>query len=307
MKHLIRNCNMYIGKFKGSEKMQDLYEQYKRLMFKLAYQLLGSVSDAEDVVHDVFIKLYDVSPKKLGEPKAYLCKMVTNRCRDLQKSARNKREQYFGEWLPEPLYYAEEHSIESVEREDQLSYGMLVLLEKLTPKERVVFVLREALSFEYHEIAELVEKSEANCRKIFSRAKAKMGINSEEEIHSEANSHELVHNFISALKNGNLKQVISLLDQNVVLVADGGGKVTAAVNPIRTRDIVTKFLFGILRKSSMAEGMSKIEISQINGQPALIIRSNEKIHTVGMIHVENHLIRNIYIVRNPDKLVHLGI
>lgn len=287
--------------------MQEMYEKYKILLFKLAYQLTGSVSDAEDVVHDVFIKLYDVPPEKLGEPKAYLCKMVTNRCRDIQKTARKKREQYFGEWLPEPFSNSEEESMDSVIRDDELSYGILVLLEKLTPTERVVFVLREALSFEYHEIAKLIEKSEANCRKIFSRANAKMGINSEEEVHSGAASQDLVHDFIKALKQGNLNQVISMLDQNVVLISDGGGKVTAAVEPIETRDYVAEFLFGPVRQASMIEGISHIEISQINGQPALILRSNEGIHTVGMIHVENNMIRNIYFVRNPDKLKHVGI
>ncbi|WP_319941501.1 sigma factor-like helix-turn-helix DNA-binding protein [Metabacillus sediminilitoris] len=188
-----------------------------------------------------------------------------------------------------------------------MSYGILVLLEKLTPTERVVFVLREALSFEYYEIAELIEKSEANCRKLFSRANAKMGINSEEEVHSEATSQDLVHDFIIALKQGNVNQVISTLDQNVVLVADGGGKVLAAVKPILARERVVKFLFGGVRKASMVDGNSLIEIGEINGQPALILRSNEGIHTVGMIHVENNLIRNIYIVRNPDKLKHVGI
>lgn len=284
-----------------------MYEKYKMLLFKLAYQLTGSVSDAEDVVHDVFLKLYDVPPEKLGEPKAYLCKMVTNRCRDLQKTARKKREQYFGEWLPEPFSNSEEDSMDSVIRDDELSYGILVLLEKLTPTERVVFVLREALSFEYHEIAELIEKSDVNCRKIFSRASAKMGINSEEEVHSEAASQDFVHDFIIALKQGNLNQVISMLDQNVVLVADGGGKVLAAVNPILERDRVVKFLFGGIRKASMVDGISHIENGKINGQPALILRSNEGIHTVGMIHVENNMIRNIYIIRNPDKLKHVGI
>ncbi|MCA1062784.1 RNA polymerase sigma factor SigJ [Rossellomorea sp. AcN35-11] len=287
--------------------MQEMYEKYKMLLFKLAYQLTGSVSDAEDVVHDVFIKLYDVPSDKLGEPKAYLCKMVTNRCRDLQKTARKKREQYFGEWLPEPLSKSAEDTIDSVIRDDELSYGILVLLEKLTPTERVVFVLREALGFDYHEIAKLIEKSEVNCRKLFSRAKAKMGINFEDDVHSEAASQDLVHDFIIALKQGNLNQVISKLDQNVVLVSDGGGKVLAAVNPILARDRVVKFLFGAVRKSSMVDGNSHIEISKINGQPALILRSNEGIHTVGMFHVENNMIHNIYIVRNPDKLKHVGI
>ncbi|MFB5195833.1 RNA polymerase sigma factor SigJ [Neobacillus sp. KR4-4] len=287
--------------------MQELYEKYKRLLFKLAYQLTGSVSDAEDVVHDVFLKLYDVPPEKLGEPKAYLCKMVTNRCRDLQKTARKKREQYFGEWLPEPLSNSEEDSMDSVIRDDELSYGVLVLLEKLSPTERVVFVLREALGFEYHEIAELIEKSEVNCRKLFSRANSKMGINSEEEVHPEAASQDLVHDFIIALKQGNLNQVLSMLNQNVVLVADGGGKVSAAVKPILARDRVVRFLFGGFRKASMVDGISHIEIGKINGQPALILRSNEGIHTVGMIHVENNMIRNIYIIRNPDKLKHVEI
>jgi RNA polymerase sigma factor (sigma-70 family) len=287
--------------------MQEMYEKYKKLLFKLAYQLTGSVSDAEDVVHDVFLKLYDVPPEKLDKPKAYLCKMVTNRCRDLQKTASKKREQYFGEWLPEPFSDSGEDTIDSVIRDDELSYGILVLLEKLTPTERVVFVLREALSFEYNEIAELIEKSAANCRKLFSRANAKMEINSEEEVHSEAASQDLVHDFITALKHGNVSQVISMLDQNVVLVADGGGKVLAAVKPILARDRVVKFLFGGVRKVSMIDGISHIEIGEINGQPALILRSNEGIHTVGMIHVENNLIRNIYIIRNPDKLKHVGI
>ena len=287
--------------------MQELYEKYKMLLFKLAYQLTGSFSDAEDVVHDVFLKLYDVPPEKLDKPKAYLCKMVTNRCRDLQKTARKKREQYFGEWLPEPFSNSEEDSMDSVIRDDELSYGILVLLEKLTPTERVVFVLREALSFEYYEIAELIEKSEANCRKLLSRANAKMGIDSEEGVHSEATSQDLVPDFIKALKQGNVNQVISMLDQNVVLVVDGGGKVLAAVKPILARDRVVKFLFGGVRKASMVDGISHIEIGEINGQPALIIRSNEGIHTVGMIHIENNLIRNIYIVRNPDKLKHVGI
>ncbi|WML42730.1 RNA polymerase sigma factor SigJ [Neobacillus sp. PS3-40] len=288
--------------------MQEMYEKYKRLLFKLAYQLTGSVSDAEDAVQDVFLKLYDVPPEKLGEPKAYLCKMVTNRCRDLQKTARKKREQYFGEWLPEPLFNTDDDSMESsVVRDDLLSYGMLVLLEKLTPSERVVFVLREALSFEYHEIAKLIEKSEVNCRKLLSRASAKLGISSDEEVHSDEATQEMVHDFIVALKHGNLDQIVSMLDQNVVLVSDGGGKVSAVVDPIETRNNVAEFLFGPVRQASMVEGISQIEISQINGQPALILRSNEGIHTVGMLHIENNLIRNIYLIRNPDKLKHVGV
>ncbi|TFE26949.1 RNA polymerase sigma factor SigJ [Cohnella luojiensis] len=285
--------------------MQELYTQYKGLLFKLAYQLTGSVSDAEDVVQDVFLKVYDVPPDKLAEPKAYLCKMVTNRCRDLHKAARNKREQYFGEWLPEPFLSSAEDSMESVVRDDLLSYAMLVLLERLSPSERVVFVLREALGFDYHEIAELINKSEVNCRKLFSRASSKMGLTSEEIVHTEAANQEWVNGFMAALKQGNMNQILSMLDPNVVLVSDGGGKVSAAVDPIETRNLVAQFLLGPIRQAATIEGAA-VRIDQINGQPGIILSSSEGIHTVAMLHIEGNLIRNLYVVRNPDKLKHVG-
>ena len=284
--------------------MQEMYMQYKGLLFKLAYQLTGSASDAEDVVHDVFLKLYDVPKEKLTEPKAYLCKMVTNRCYDIQKSARKKREQYYGEWLPEPLFHTNtgDDSIESVERGDLLSYAMIVLLERLTPAERVVFVLREALGFDYAEIAELIEKSQANCRKLFSRARAKMGITSEELVHTETAPNELITDFLAALKQGNMNRMVSMLDPNVILVSDGGGKAKAAIFPIKTSNHVARFLMGTVHKASRDERAMPIEISIINEQPAFIQRSDGGIQTVGIIHTEGNRIRNIYIVRNPDKL-----
>ncbi len=285
--------------------MQELYTKYKGLLFKLAYQLTGSVSDAEDVVQDVFLKVYDVPPERLAEPKAYLCKMVTNRCRDLHKAARKKREQYFGEWLPELFLSSNEDSMESVVTDDLLSYAILVLLERLSPSERVVFVLREALGFDYHEIAELIEKSDVNCRKLFSRASAKMGLASEEIVQTEAANQEWVNGFMAALKQGNMNQILSLLNQDVVLITDGGGKAQAAVNPIKTRDRVARFLLGPIRQLSTIEG-AVVEIDRINGQPGIIIRSSEGIHTVVMLHVEGNLIRNLYVVRNPDKLKHVG-
>ncbi|MGP0585361.1 RNA polymerase sigma-70 factor [Paenibacillus timonensis] len=285
--------------------MKELYEKYHRLLFKLAYQLTGSVTDAEDVVQDVFLKIADVPPEKLTEPKAYLCKMVTNRCRDLYKSARRKREQYYGEWLPEPLHSLYDDAMEAVVRDDLLSYAMLVLLERLSPTERVVFVLREALGFDYPEIAELVEKSEVNCRKLLSRAHAKMGVTADQLVPQEGTAPELVHQFLNALKQGNLDQILSILDQEVVLVADGGGKVLAAAKPIITREFVAKFLLGPFRQATTIDGIH-FEVIRMNGQPAFRIRSEEGIHSVGIFHVENQQIRNIYLVRNPDKLQHVG-
>jgi RNA polymerase sigma-70 factor (TIGR02957 family) len=282
--------------------MQELYEQYKGLLFTLAYQLTGSASDAEDVVQDVFLKLYDVKPERLVEPKAYLCKMVTNRCRDLFKSARKRREQYFGQWLPEPILTPNDESFESVVRGELLSYAMLVLLERLSPAERAVFVLREALGFEYPDIAELVGKNEANCRKLISRARGKMGITPEEPVYPEAASEEWVSRFLAALEQGNMDTVLSMLAEDVVLVSDGGGKAIAAVHPIESRDLVARFLLGLIRKAPHYEGGVHVEMRDINGQTGLVVRSGEGIETVALMHVERNAIRNLYFVRNPDKL-----
>ncbi|MGG1556373.1 RNA polymerase sigma factor SigJ [Paenibacillus ferrarius] len=286
--------------------MNELYTQYKGLLFKLAYQLTGSVSDSEDVVQDVFLKAMDVNVEQLANPKAYLCKMVTNRCRDLHKTARKKREEYFGEWLPEPFLTSEEDALESVVREDLLSYAMLVLLERLSLAERSVFVLREALGFDYQEIAELLEKSEANCRKLFSRANAKMGQRQEELAPLEGADQEWIQTFLAALKQGNMKQILAMLDQEVVLVSDGGGKAQAAVEPIVTRERVASFLLGPVRQNAMMNGKVAAEIRQINGSYGIVLRSSKGVHTAGLLHVENGVVRNLFFVRNPEKLTYVG-
>jgi len=286
--------------------MQELYNQYKGLLFKLAYQLTGSVSDAEDVVQDVFLKVCDVPPERLAEPKAYLCKMVANRCKDLHKSARKQREQYFGDWLPEPYFRPVNDSMDEVVRDDLLSYAMLVLLERLTPAERTVFVLREALAFDYREIAELVEKSEVNCRKIFSRASGKMGLDPDEPIHAEPTSQSWVDGFLSALKQGNMDRILSMLDQDIVMISDGGGKAHAAINPIVTPQRVARFLLGPIREFLLAED-ALVEVGRNNGQYSMALRSDEGVHTVGVVHVEQGRIRRMYVIRNPDKLKHAGV
>ncbi|MDI4648416.1 RNA polymerase sigma factor SigJ [Cohnella hashimotonis] len=287
---------------------EQLYTKYKALLFKLAYQLTGSVSDAEDAVQDVFIKIADVPPERLAEPKAYLCKMVTNRCKDLLKSALRKREEYFGEWLPEPFPSSDDDAMESVVREDLLTYGMIVLLERLSPSERIVFVLREALGFEYKEIAQLIEKSEPNCRKLFSRASAKMGLSDEEELaQPEAEQQQWVNGFLDALKAGNVNRVLTMLDPDVVLVADGGGKVLAAAQPIVSRDLVAKFLLGPVLQSAMVGSEALMEMGHMNGQPGFVIRSKTgDILTLGLLRVEGNLIRELYLIRNPDKLRHVA-
>ncbi|MED1780820.1 RNA polymerase sigma-70 factor [Brevibacillus fortis] len=283
--------------------MEALYEQYKGLMFRLAYQMLGSATDAEDVVQDVFVKAHDVPLAHMSEPKAYLCKMTTNRCLDLLKSARKKRELYTGPWLPEPISTPDVDSYDAVITKDLLSYAMLVLLERLSPAERAVFVLREAFDFQYDEIAELVGKTEANCRKIVSRAKKKMGIAPEEPHHTPEKEigEEWIGRFLSALEHGNVETLLTLLATDAVLLSDGGGKVTAALHPILSGERVASFLLGLMRSFSKRADFS-VELAPLNNQTGVVIRQDGKIDTLVFLHIEHGAIHNLYFVRNPDKL-----
>jgi RNA polymerase sigma factor (sigma-70 family) len=284
--------------------MEELYNQYRALLFTLAYQLTGSAEDAEDVLQDVFLKAYDVHFEHLEEPKAYLCKMVTNRCLDLQKSARKQREVYVGPWLPEPIRTPEADTLEmTVVRRDLLSYAVLVLLERLTPTERTVFVLREALGFDYPEIAELLGKRETNCRKMMSRARNKMGISEEETIATEAVEREWVSQFLTSLEQGNVDQVMSLLTEDVMLVADGGGKVHAATRPIQTRDRAARVLLNGFQ--GYDQGKIHFEVTPLNGENGIVIRSGDEIVAAIFIQLQRGKLARIYYVRNPDKLTRI--
>ncbi len=274
-------------------------------MLKLAYQLTGSVADAEDIVQDVFIKLYGVDPDRLAKPKAYLCKMVTRRSIDLLKSARKRREQYFGPWLPEPAPTPEMDAIEGVVRNDLLSYAMTVLLEHLSPAERAVFVLREVLGFEYPIIAELLDKNEVSCRKMLSRAKRKMGISENIPVSHESKNEEWIRLFLAALEKGNINQVMELLSEGVMIVSDNGGKAIAAMRPIQTRELAARFLLGAYRKAPKIIGGLDIGFANINGQIGIVVRSGSQAVAVAIMHFERGRLRNLYIQRNPDKLKHI--
>jgi len=283
----------------------ELYHQYKALLFTLAYQLTGSTVDAEDVVQEVFVKIHKLNGNELEQPKAYLCKMVTNQCYDLLKSAQRRREQYFGTWLPEPVATTYEDPMNSIVRSDLLSYAMLVLLERLAPVERTIFILREALGFDYPAISQIVNKNEANCRKLLSRARKKMGISEEEPIPHELASEEWVMRLLQALRSNSVDAVVSMLHEDIVVLSDGGGKVSAAAHPITTPERVAQFLIGLMKKTVQQENLLHYEITSINGQAGVIVHTDGRPDTVILLHSEGAAIRNIYFVRNPDKLVRL--
>lgn len=292
---------MSISLEKGRLRLEELYDRYKALLFTLAYQLTGSAADAEDAVQDVFVKAWDIHPERLEEPKAYLCKMVTNHCINLQRSARRWREVYVGPWLPEPIRTPETEELETtVVRRDLLSYAMLVLLERLTPTERAVFVLREALGFDYPEIAELLDKREANCRKLMSRARSKMGFSEAEPIEAEVVDLEWVSRFLTSLEQGNVDHMLSLLTEDAMLISDGGGRVVAFTRPIQSRDTVARVLLKGFHSNE--QGKLHYEVAPLNGEAGIIVRSRDETLAVIMIQLQHGKLTKMYAVRNPYKL-----
>ncbi|WP_053074916.1 RNA polymerase sigma-70 factor [Ornithinibacillus californiensis] len=282
-------------------EIDQLYQNYKPLLFTLAYQLTGTRSDAEDVVQDVFVKLHGMDVQRLEHEKAYLCKMVTNQCLDYLKSARMKREQYVGTWLPEPVRTTPEDLSDIVIQNDLLSYAMLVVMERLTNVERAVFVLKEAYSFDYRTIAEMVDKSEVNCRKLYSRAKEKLGTD-KEMMNPQQIDKKWMENLLSVLQVGDIEQLLPLLSEDVTVYSDGGGKVPAAVHPIRTPELVLRFLGGLLKRLPMFGESTRFKAISINGEEGLVLYNDQEIILVAMFELDSNLLKNIYFIRNPDKL-----
>ena len=286
-------------------EIEHLYTQYKPLLLSISYRMLGTITEAEDLVHEIFADLHGLKLERIDNVKAYLCRMVTNRCIDLLKSAQKRREVYIGPWLPEPLIFEDNNDpFQLILQQDQITYAMLTLMEQLNPIERAVFVLREAFDFSYKEIANLLEKEEVNCRKIVSRAKRKLQLNG--DIHPQNNNqtnevNQLITQFVYAAKAGKMEELIRYLCEDAILYSDGGGHVTAALRPIVSSGRVVQFILGLVKKYSLDSSM-KVELKNINGQTGLLIESDQEPASIVCFDIENTRIKQIFVIRNPEKL-----
>ncbi|MBP1989387.1 RNA polymerase sigma-70 factor [Paenibacillus eucommiae] len=295
-------------------ELDSAYMSYRPLLLSIAYRMLGSVSDAEDLVQDVFViaRKWEVSAEggSILNQKAYLCKIVTNRCIDFLKSARRKREVYVGPWLPEPLvqYDSREPSqdpLQTIMLEDTISYAFLVLLDRLSPIERAVFILREAFDYNYREIADTIGKTELGCRKMYSRLKRKIQAEPDPSPNDEGQSEELVHRFLHAASTGNMYALVSLLTEDITVYTDGGGKVHAATRPIRTAQRVAAFVLGL---ASKMDEQTQVRPAIVNGAPGLITSSpGDRYNAVISFQIKDGRISTMYILRNPEKLRHLNL
>jgi len=288
----------------------ETFLEYKQLLFSVAYNMLGDVAAAEDIVQDTYLKWLEVVADDIRHTKAYLVKTITNRCINYLDSARLKRESYVGTWLPEPLInYDLNKPYAKVEAYHALSIGILVLLERLTPQERAIFLLKEVFAYDYYELAEIFEKTEDNCRQIFKRAKANLGKDAK-RFKVDVKMHEkMLHNFLSAVAEGDMESLIVLLKEDIVLLGDGGGsaihvkgqRLTAPPKPIYGRENVIRLLLTSLGKiRELADFRTAIIIA--NGLPSTISWSGDSPLAVISFEPEGDQIRNIYIQTNPDKL-----
>ena len=285
----------------------ESFESYRPYLFSIAYRMLGSAMDAEDMVQETYLRYQTTPAEPIRSLKAYLTTIIIRLCMDQLHLARRKREVYVGPWLPEPILTtttpSSEDPAERVDREESISLAFLVLLEQLQPFERAVFLLREVFEYAFAEIASMLGKSEAACRRSFSRAKQHLKEHRPRFPASPETHRELLNGYFQAVENGEMTPLQNLLAEEVTLWADSGGKVKgAALRPISGRDAVARFSVGT--KRFLPEDY-RVEMAEVNRQPALIFRTGDRAFLVLTIEVEEGHIQAIRLIANPEKLTRI--
>ncbi len=275
------------------------FESLRPYLFSVAYRMLGSVADAEDMLQEAYLRWQKSAADEIRSLRSFLVTIVTRLCIDRLRSMKTTREEYIGPWLPEPLVTDSPTPEEQSQLADSLSFAFLVLLESLSPVERAVFLLREVFGFEFSEIGSVVEKSEANSRQIFSRARQHLADRRDRFVVERKNQRRIFEEFLHACQSGDLEQLLKLLADDATLYSDGGGKVTAARRPIQSADHVARFLVGIIKK---APADLEMRPALINGSPGVVVESQSHTYNVLTIDVTDERISAVYIVNNPDKL-----
>jgi RNA polymerase sigma-70 factor, ECF subfamily len=280
------------------------FDQYRSLLFSVAYRMLGSIANAEDMLQETFIRWQQASDDEIRSPRAFLVTIISRLCINHLQSARVQREEYVGQWLPEPIVTdSGSDPLGIIKVDESLSMAFLVMLERLTPVERGVFLLREVFEYEYSEIAVVLGQSEANCRQILRRARQHVSARRPRFKASARKQNDLLQRFLHAIRSGDLNELVALLSGDVVLHSDGGGKAIALPNPIHGADNVAR---------AMSSGLKKVvpknlvrRTAQINGEPGVVSYLNGKPHSVLTLDAIKGRIRAIYILTNPDKLSHV--
>ncbi len=278
---------------------EDPFVAHRTLLFTVAYEMLGSAADAEDVVQEAWLRWADVDQSQVHDPRAYLIRVVTRQALNRLRTLSRRREEYVGEWLPEPLLTSPDVA-EDVELAESVSIAMLTVLETLGPAERAVFVLREVFEMPYGEIAEAIGKSAAAVRQIARRARENVAARRPRVQVSRSEQQAVVERFLVALRTGQLQELMAVMAPDVVLIADGGGHVAAARAPIHGAELVAK----LLARANRVAGAFETTPVWLNGAPAGRIEIGGQVAAVSLV-VENGRVTRIYAIANPRKLTRL--
>ncbi|MGI5157886.1 RNA polymerase sigma-70 factor [Microbispora sp. CA-102843] len=275
----------------------ETFVAHRNLLFTVAYEMLGSAADAEDVLQETWLLWAGVDLGTVRDQRAYLVRIVTRQALKRLRTLSRRKESYVGPWLPEPLLTAPDVA-EDVELADSVSMAMLLVLETLAPTERAVFVLREVFDLDYDEIAEAVGKSQSAVRQIAHRARSHVAARRPRDAVSPAQTRNALKAFQQAVETGDLQSLLDILAPDVVLLSDGGGLKQAALAPVVGADQVAHVLGRITPAASL-------QPAQVNGHPALIVRLDGDIDTVITVRIDEGLITGLYAMRNPEKLSHM--
>jgi RNA polymerase sigma-70 factor, ECF subfamily len=294
--------------------MQDPFAEFRPLLFSIAYRMLGSATEAEDIVQEAFLRYHRETSEgtAVESPKGYLSAVTTRLCIDHLRSARVRRESYVGTWLPEPLLTDEDSAAERhAETADSLSMGFLVLLESLSPVERAVFLLRDVFEYDFGEIAAVVGKTEENCRQIAVRARRQVQAGRPRFEASKVARDELARRFFQAAADGDVDGLVGMLAADVVAYADGGGKATAFPKPVYGRDRVVRVLRGPAGSGRVTVGGQQLQVTgmrlaEINGQPGALFLGADGLPVVAVsLDIADGQIQTLHAVTNPEKLAYL--
>ncbi|MFF8599928.1 RNA polymerase sigma-70 factor [Streptomyces sp. NPDC015232] len=279
----------------------EAFVAHRNLLFTVAYEMLGSAADAEDVLQETWLRWIKVDPERVSDERAYLVRITTRQALNRLRTVKRRREAYVGQWLPEPLVTAPDVA-EDVELAESMSMAMMLVLESLTPTERAVFVLREVFDVEYDEIAEAVDKTPEAVRQIAHRARRHVGARRPRRTASARETRVALESFRRAIETGNPQDLLDVLAPDVVLLSDGGGVKRAALHPVVGAEKLVRFWLG---GSAKVEATITWEPTLVNGSPALAVHVGGELDGVMAVRVENARISGVYFVRNPEKLTHL--
>lgn len=284
----------------SADPATEVFVTHRNLLFTVAYEMLGSAADAEDVLQETWLRWAGVDLDTIHDQRAYLVRITTRQSLDRLRTLGRRKESYIGPWLPEPLLTTPDIA-DDIELAESISMAMLLVLETLAPTERAVFVLREVFDLPYDEIAEAVDKTPAAVRQIAHRARAHVAARRPRGVVSAAETRDVLAAFQRAVETGDMQGLLDMLAPDVVFLGDGGGIKQAVPRPVTGADKVARLLSAGLGRLAP----SSLQPAQVNGYPALALRLDGELDTVMAVRIDDGLITGLYAVRNPEKLSHM--